>query len=209
MKKIIILSAVFFISFIIFCIIKFPASVALNLAKPYFPKQLEVGQTIGTVWQGHMMQVRFNGEQFNNVHWDIAGWSLFTGNINANIKFGNARERADISGYGDISYGLFTHNVKVSKVLVRSSVERAMQRIQLPLPVNAKGRVILKLDEFSSGAPYCDTLKGEIASPNIDVQGSNGWFNIGPLAGTLSCKSGDVAILIDPDNLAYQPKALC
>ena len=44
------------------------------------------------------------------------------------------------------------------------------------------------------------SLQGEIASPNIDVQGLNGWFNIGPLGGNLSCKSGDIAILIDPDN---------
>lgn len=200
MKKIITLSAVFLISFIVFCIIKLPAAIALDLAKPHFPKQLEVGQAVGTVWQGQLMQVRFDGEQLNNVRWDIAGWALFTGNLNTNIKFGNARERTDISGYATVSYGLFNHTLKVTDGLVRSTVERAMQRVQLPLPVTAKGRVILELDEYTSGAPYCESLIGEIASPNIDVQGLNGWFNIGPLAGKLSCKSGDVAILIDPDN---------
>ena len=149
MKKIITLSAVFLISFIVFCIIKLPASIALDIAKPYFPKQLEVGQTVGTVWQGQMMQVRFDGEQLNNVRWDIAGWKLFTGKLNANIKFGNPRERSDISGYADVSYGFFNKKVIVTDALVRSTVERAMQRVQLPLPVTAKGRVILELDEYS------------------------------------------------------------
>jgi general secretion pathway protein N len=200
MKKIITLLAVFLVSFMVFCIIQLPAAIALDVAKPYLPKKLEIGQTVGTVWQGQMMQVRFADEQLNNVHWDIAGWQLFTGKLNANVKFGNARERNDISGYADVSYGLFNNNIKVTDGLVRATVERAMQRLQLPLPVTAKGRVILELDEYSVGAPYCETLKGEIASPNIDVQGLNGWFNIGPLGGKLSCKSGGVAILIDPDN---------
>jgi general secretion pathway protein N len=38
-----------------------------------------------------MMQVRYQDEQLNNVRWDIAGWQLFTGNLNANLKFGNPR----------------------------------------------------------------------------------------------------------------------
>lgn len=200
MKKIITLSIVFLLSFIIFCFVKLPAAIALDIAKPYLPKQIEVGQAVGTVWQGQIMQARFEGEHFNNVRWDIAGWQLFTGKLNANIKFGNPREKTDISGYATLSYAIFNNTLKATNTLVRSSVERAMQQIQLPLPVTAKGRVILELEEYSSGSPYCDSLKGEIASPNIDVQGLNGWFNIGPLSGKLSCKSGDIAILIDPDN---------
>ncbi|WP_273047317.1 type II secretion system protein N [Pseudoalteromonas sp.] len=200
MKKTITLSILFLFSFIIFCIVKLPAVIALDLAKPYLPKQLEIGQTVGSIWQGQMMQVRFDGEQLNNVRWDIAGWQLFTGNLNTNLKFGDPRERSDISGYANVNYGLFNSTIKVTDGLVRSTVERAMQRIQLPLPVTAKGRVILELDEYTSGMPYCESLKGEIASPDIDVQGLNGWFNIGPLGGNLSCKSGDIAILIDPDN---------
>ena len=67
MKKIIILSIVFVISFLVFSVIKLPAAVALNFAKPYLPAQLEVGQTFGTLWQGQIMQLRFQGEQLNNV----------------------------------------------------------------------------------------------------------------------------------------------
>jgi len=189
-----------FVSFIVFCIMKLPAAIALDLAKPYLPKQLEIGQTVGSVWQGQMMQVRYQDEQLNNVRWDIAGWQLFTGNLNANLKFGNPRERSDISGYADVNYGLFNNVVKVTDGIIRSTVERAMQRIALPIPATAKGRVILELNEYTSGVPYCESLKGEIASPNIDVKGFNGWFNIGPLSGMLSCKSGDIAILVDPDN---------
>jgi len=64
-------------SFIVFSVIKLPAAVAVNLAKPYLPPQLEIGQTVGTLWQGQVMQLRFEGEQLNNVRWDISGWALF------------------------------------------------------------------------------------------------------------------------------------
>ncbi|WP_064664082.1 type II secretion system protein N [Pseudoalteromonas sp. MQS005] len=200
MKKIIILSIVFVISFLVFSVIKLPAAVALNFAKPYLPAQLEVGQTFGTLWQGQIMQLRFQGEQLNNVRWDISGWSIFKAQVNTNLRFGNPRERDDISGYADISYSLTNDELRITDTVVRSTVERAMQRIDLPLPVTAKGRVILELDEYVSGAPYCQSLQGEMASPDIDVQGLTGWFNIGDLSGKLSCKSGDVAILIEPDN---------
>lgn len=200
MKKIITLTIVFLISFIVFSVIKLPAAVALNLAKPYLPKQLETGQVFGTLWQGQLMQLRFQGEQLNNIRWDISGWSLLSGKVNANLRIGDPRERNEISGYADINYSYTSEQLKITNALLRSTVERAMQRVDLPLPVTAKGRVILELDEYTSGKPYCQALQGEIASPNIDVQGLAGWFNIGELSGQLSCKSGDVAILIEPNN---------
>ncbi|MBQ4834160.1 type II secretion system protein N [Pseudoalteromonas sp. MMG010] len=200
MKKITFLSLLFIISFTVFCIIKLPAAVVLDIAKPYFPKDLKVGTVIGTVWQGQAMQVRYDKEQLNNVRWDIAGWSLFTASLNANVKFGDPRERNDISGHGHIEFGLFNHDLKLSKAIVRGTVERALEYVQLPLPATAKGRVILTLNTFTVGNPYCSTLNGDISSPDIDVKGLNGWFNIGALSGDLSCKSGAVAIKVDPDN---------
>lgn len=201
MKKIITLSVIFVVCFIVFAVIKVPAAVAINLASPYLPKGIELGKVTGSVWQGHLSQLRFQSEEgINSINWDISGWALFLGKFKGDIKFGNARKLSDISGHGDFSYGLFNQAITLKNVALRMTVEHAMPRLQLPLPVNAKGRVIIDLDEYSSGQPYCETLKGEIASPNIDVQGLSGWFSIGPLSGNLSCKSGDVAVLVDPDN---------
>lgn len=191
---------VFIVSFIIFAVVKTPAAVAINLANGYFPKDLQIGQASGSVWQGRIMQLRFDGEQINNLSWDVSGWALFTGQLTGNLKFGNIRDTTEISGRGDFSYDLLNQSVSLTDTTLRLSVERAMQRLQLPLPINAKGRVIVDLEQYNSGEPYCDVLSGEIASPNIDVQGLSGWFSIGPLSGRLSCKSGDVAILVDPEN---------
>ncbi|MEM5552919.1 type II secretion system protein N [Pseudoalteromonas neustonica] len=200
MKKTATLIVIFIISFIVFALLKTPAAVALNLASKYVPQDVQIGKVSGTVWQGRVMQLRYQGEQINSLTWDISGWALFTGQLKGNVKFGNAREKTDISGRADFSYGLFNKAITLSDTTLRLTVERAMMRLQLPLPINAKGRVIVQLDEFSSGQPYCNALQGEISSQNIDVQGLSGWFSIGPLSGQLSCKSGDVAVLVDPDN---------
>ena len=200
MKKTAFLIVIFIFSFIVFALLKTPAAVALNLASSHLPKELEIGKVSGSVWQGRIMQLRFDGEQINNLSWDVSAWSLLTGQLSGNLKFGNIRDTSDISGRGDFSYGLLDQSIALTDATLRLSVERAMKRLQLPLPINAKGRVIVDLDEYNSGVPYCDTLTGEIASPNIDVQGLSGWFSIGPLSGQLSCKSGDIAVLVDPDN---------
>jgi general secretion pathway protein N len=200
MKKTITLSLVFVVSFIVFCVAKLPAAIALDLTKSYFPKNMKLGTVIGTVWEGQLMQLQYDNEQLNNVRWNINAWQLLSGNVDANVKFGDARDRSDISGYGRVTFNLFDQQITVNKAIVRSSVERALEHVQLPLPTTAKGRVILTLNEYVSGAPYCDVLNGDISSPNIDVQGLNGWFNIGALTGDLDCKSGDIAIAIDPEN---------
>ena len=195
-----ILIVVFFFGFIFFALLKTPAVVALNIANPYLPKDLQLGKVTGSIWQGRIMQLRFQDEQINNLNWDISGWALFTGQLKGNIKFGDPRQASELSGRGDFSYGLFDQSIALTDTTLRLSVERVMQRLQLPLPINAKGRVIVELGKYNSGAPYCETLTGEIASSNIDVQGLSGWFSIGPLSGKLSCKSGDVAVLVDPEN---------
>ncbi|MFM9500959.1 type II secretion system protein N, partial [Streptomyces galilaeus] len=76
--------------------------------------------------------------------------ALFTGQLTGNLKFGNVRDTADISGRGDFNYGLFDQTVSLTDATLRLSVERAMDRLQLPLPVKAKGRVIVDLDEYKS-----------------------------------------------------------
>ncbi|MBE0352235.1 MULTISPECIES: type II secretion system protein N [Pseudoalteromonas] len=200
MKRIILLVTVFVMCFLVFTLIKTPAAIALDLAAPHLPKQLQLGKASGSLWDGRIMQVRFDGEQLNNVRWKLSGWSLLTGKLVGTVRFGDPRDKTDISGHADFSYGLFNQAVLVKNTTLRLSVERAMARLKLPLPISAQGRVIVDLDEFSSGQPYCETLMGEIASPNIDVQGLNGWFSVGPLSGRLSCKSGDIAVLVDPEN---------
>ncbi|OHU86874.1 MULTISPECIES: type II secretion system protein N [Pseudoalteromonas] len=200
MKKTVSLILIFIVAFSLFTLYNMPASVALQLANKQIPPSLQIGAVSGTLWQGQVSEVRVSNLQLNNVRWRIDASALLMGDMQGNVRFGNAREKTEISGMGDFTLGLFDHSVSLSDASIRFSVEQAMSQVTLPLPVNAKGRVLLDIDQYQSGMPYCESLVGEIRSPGITVEGITGWFDIGQLAGGLSCKSGDISVLVDPEN---------
>ncbi|MEI5640340.1 MULTISPECIES: type II secretion system protein N [unclassified Pseudoalteromonas] len=200
MKRTLSLVIIFLIAFIIFSAFTMPAAVILQLFKGQLPANLQLGAVNGTVWQGQVSGVRFNNIQLNQVEWQLQPASLLGGNLAGRVKFGNARDSNEISGNARFSSNLFSQSLRVSNASLRFSVEQAMEQVTLPLPVDAKGRVIVNVDNYQLGQPYCEDLQGEISSPNIDVKGMNGWFSIGDLSGQLDCKSGDIAVVVDPEN---------
>ena len=200
MKNIIGLSLAFVVTFLIFTMCNMPAAVLIQLLDKHIPPTVKIGAVTGTVWQGKLNEVRMNNVQLNNVRWQLDAAALLTAKLQGKVNFGNARDKREISGKGLFSIGLTDQVVSLTNATVRFSVEQAMSQVTLPLPVQAKGRVLLDIDTFSTGQPYCHELTGEIRSPGISIQGLNGWFDIGALGGSLSCKSGDISVLVDPDN---------
>lgn len=200
MKNIMGLLLAFVLAFVVFTIYSMPAAILLQLLEKELPPTLNIGSVSGTVWQGKVSEIRVNNIQLNNVRWDVQASALLTGNLQGKINFGNARDKQEISGNGQFVVGLTNQSIELSDTTVRFSVEQAMSQVTLPLPVQAKGRVLLDIDTFNTGAPYCNALAGEIRSPGISVQGLTGWFDIGALGGSLSCKSGNISVLVDPDN---------
>ncbi|NRA80625.1 MAG: type II secretion system protein N, partial [Pseudoalteromonas sp.] len=55
MKRVILLITVFVMCFLVFTLVKTPAAVALDFAKPHLPKQLQLGKASGTLWDGRIM----------------------------------------------------------------------------------------------------------------------------------------------------------
>ncbi|MDK1288953.1 type II secretion system protein N [Pseudoalteromonas umbrosa] len=201
MKNAVSVVLAFLFAFIVFTIVSIPAPVALQLVKSHIPKDVRLGAVTGSFWEGQISGVQYQNLRFNDVKWQLNGWALFTGQVQGKLNFGNARRSDELSGRSNFAFSLFDNSVELGKTTLRFSVEQAMRQVNLPLPVDAKGRVILELDEYNSGQPYCESLKGDISSPEIQVKGMSGWFSIGDLSGLLSCKSGDIAVVVEPENL--------
>lgn len=200
MKKIISLVLVFLLAFGVFAAISMPASIVLQLSQGSLPRALAIGAVSGSVWDGRISEVRYENVQLNDVTWQLNGWGLLTGQLQGKVRFGSPRALDEISGSSNFSVSLLDQAAQLDDATLRFSVEQAMQQVTLPLPVDAKGRVILSIDEYHTGQPYCEALTGEISSPNIDIKGLSGWFSIGDMSGVLSCKSGDIAVTVDPEN---------
>ncbi|WMN58768.1 type II secretion system protein N [Pseudoalteromonas xiamenensis] len=209
MKNTLTLTLIFLVSFVLFVFWQLPATIAIQLSAPLLPPTIQFGQLSGSVWEGHVTEIRVQQMTLKNVYWDITPAALFTGRLQLNVKVGNARDKDEISGHGDIALNVFNQHVTLDDAVLRFSVEQAMGHVTLPLPVEAKGRVLLNVSHFSMGTPYCEALVGDIRTPNIDVKGLNNWFSIGELEGGLDCKSGNIAITVSPDNkLGLQADAL-
>jgi len=203
-KKTVGLTFVFLLTFIFFVLHFMPANIAVSMAKPYLPKQLSLGAVSGSLWQGSVTQLRFkdrNQEQtFNNLSWSISASSLLMINLVADIKFGNIRQKDEYSGKGTIKFGLLSKELRVSNANVRAPVSLLMAQANLPLPINAKGRITVKVKEYQLGEPYCKMLNADISTQQLQIQGLSGWFAIDELAAKGKCKSGEVTFAVSKEN---------
>jgi len=203
-KKTIGLSLVFLFAFFVFVLHLMPANVAVSIAKPYLPKQLSLGKVSGSLWQGEVSQVRFkDGKQtftFNKLSWTLSASALLTTNLVADIKFGNIRQKEEYSGKGKIKFGLLSQDLTVTNANLRAPVELLMAQANLPLPVNAKGRVTVKVKEYQLGEPYCKSLNADITTQQLQIQGLSGWFGIDEIAAQGKCKSGNIALAVNKEN---------
>lgn len=201
MKQKIYLVLLFIFSFLAFALYQLPASVAAQAVHGYLPKNVAFGSFSGSIWQGQVSEVRVDKVQVLNVHWQLEPMALMTGSLAGNLKWGNPRASEEMSGKSKFSLSLLSNEVSLNNAVLRFDVEQLMGQLNLPLPVNAAGRVIFNIDEFQSGKPYCQKIKGDVFSSNIRVEGLSGWFSIGELGADLNCKSGDLAAVVQPDNL--------
>jgi general secretion pathway protein N len=80
-KKVIIISLLAFIVFIVACL---PARVAYQL----LPQQQEFALTgiNGTVWQGKALRIKAGELVLDQITWDLGFWSLFTGKLGGYIR---------------------------------------------------------------------------------------------------------------------------
>ncbi len=200
MKKFITPFLVFLIAFTLFVLKFMPADVAFSLAKDHLPKQLKLGVVSGSLWQGEVSQLEYQKETLHKVKWDLAVLPLLTGNVAGNINFGSVRDKANISGKGLFSFGIFSKNFTLTNSRVRLPVEKILKYANLPLPVNAKGRLLANITQFDLGKPYCAQLNAKVNTQLLEIQGLSGWFAIDEIEGKLSCKSGELVVKIDKEN---------
>lgn len=201
MKQKVYLVLLFIFSFLAFSLSRLPASIAVQAAQGYLPKNVAFGNLTGSIWQGQVSEVRVNKVQIFNVRWQLEPIALLTGNLAGDLTWGNPRASEEMSGKSHFSLSLLDQHASLKDAVLRFEVEQLIGQLNLPLPVNATGRVIFNIDEYQSGKPYCQQIKGDVFSPNIRVEGLTGWFSIGELGADLNCKSGDLAAVVQPDNL--------
>ncbi|MDP5213273.1 type II secretion system protein N [Pseudoalteromonas tunicata] len=200
MKKTAILTGLFLVCWVFFIICLMPAYVVGTLAKPYLPAQLKLGEITGSIWQGQIAQLAFEQTHIQKLAWDITPTSLLLGQLNAKVTFGQAKDVAQLSGKGVVGYGIFSGALTLNNTQVRLPLADMITALKLPLPVSVKGQLIADISQYQLGAPYCNTLAGDLLTKDVSVQGFSGWFTVESLIGELNCRDGAVTLNVEPDN---------
>lgn len=77
---------------------------------------LDISGIRGTPWQGTAAQIRWQGKNFGRVQWDMQIFSLLTGKLKMDVRFGQGSEM-NLQGRGLVGYassGPFAENLLVS-----------------------------------------------------------------------------------------------
>ena len=72
--------------YLVFVVVLMPAKWAVQ----FIPKNagVEPSGVSGTIWQGQAQQLMLRGEQIDKVQWQVKPLALLTGQLAADVKFG-------------------------------------------------------------------------------------------------------------------------
>jgi general secretion pathway protein N len=186
------------VSYLLFMLILTPASWWLKLAP--LPAQLQLGAVSGTLWQGEVAGVRYQQLQFDTVRWHLNGWRLFTAKLQFDVSSGNMQNSVQPYLKGTVSYGM--GGAALHNTILKLPVAHILPLLSLPLPVDATGELVLDVQQFGQGKPWCDVLTGNASWQNARLQTPTGtWLELQSLFGQLSCASGTAVLTTDGNNV--------
>jgi len=198
MKKWFAASAIFLSSYIVFLLSTAPLTLVVNNIS--LPKNIDLQDVSGSVWQGEIAQVTINNDTIEQVNTEVSFWSLFTLAPSVKINFGDAM----LAGpEGKFTLEISSEKLALTEVQVFLSANDIANQLPLPIPVAAQGNVELYLDSIviKTGKELsCLQAKGDVSWLRagviaLDQDIKLGKFNVG-----ISCAGGNLLAKVDPKN---------
>lgn len=196
MKKTAILVFVGLLLFIVFLIAKMPANQILS--RVTLPENISVTGVSGTLWNGNATQVIYEGLQVLDVNWQLDFLPLLIGRASLNIDAGSTRDPDSIAFNGDVVVS--RSHLAINDGTLFAPTPLLLAQVQLPLPVSAKGRVKVEIDELDYAKEGCETLTGTGYWLNGEVAGLQEQIALGNFEASLHCDNGPVEVTTNPEN---------
>ena len=184
----------FVLSLLLFVLVKTPVAFVSQFVT--LPKGVAYEGLQGSLWQGEIAQVSFNKIHLSQVKWQFEPTKLLTGDLAFQIRFGQPRELAMLSGKGVVAIGLAGKSVEQAVVRVPANQAKPF----LPIPMgDIAGRVIANIDEYQFGEPICQVVQGDIGwhKAGIDIGGP---IEFGSIEAQLNCQDGKLLANFDGEN---------
>jgi general secretion pathway protein N len=195
MKKWFAYGAIFFSVYLVFLIATMPAAWVVSFVN--LPKNSQVSELSGTVWQSSAQKVRIDDVEINNVSSELSIISLLMLDPKVMLTFGGAL----VSGpEGRLTASQLLEQIKITDLDISLAADQIVQKLNLVIPVQAHDFIDVRVDEFVVGKPICEKMKGSIKWKNASVTSLSEKVKLGALSADLSCDKGALTFVIAPKN---------
>ena len=184
------------LAYVIFMAVLTPAAVWLKFLP--IPPQVQLGKVQGTLWQGQMDVLSRPPLYLTNVSWQLGFSSLWRGQLGVAVQAGDVKD--DSQPYLNLTGHIGPASYALQQATVRWPVAGIMTNMQLPMPVDASGAMVLNVKNFSKGEPYCAALDGSASWQQARLKSPIGWLDLRQIDATLSCEQGNLRLVTRPDN---------
>ncbi|MCO4321584.1 type II secretion system protein N [Aliidiomarina quisquiliarum] len=184
--------AVYFIGLIVFL----PARLVVGFAP--LPENIQLQGISGTVWNGRVDYVQFDGRALEQIEWQVFPLALLAGQIAADVRIA-ATEANPITGSSHIQAGLFS-SVRVENARFNAELGKLSAWLDIPNLVPLQGDVVLGITEFELGNPVCSSLDSRVGVYAVKTRIGRQWHSLGDFAMQLGCEEGWASVQVNPEN---------
>jgi len=195
MKKWFAYGSVFFSLYLVFLIATIPATWLVSFIN--LPKNSQISELTGTVWQSNAKQLSIDDIQINNVTSELSLLSLLTLDPKTEVTFGGTL----VSGpEGKLTISQMFEQVKITDLAINLATSQISEKLNLAIPVKAHNFVDIKIDEFILGKPVCEQMSGSVQWQKASITALSETVNLGSLSADLACEKGALTFTIAPKN---------
>lgn len=177
--------------YLAFLVATLPANFAMRFVA--LPKGLSLGGVSGSVWQGNVNSVAFEGRQLDSLKWDLSPWRLFLGQVQVDLSLGERNTPINARGLLRASFsGLY-----VEAFRFEAPIPLLLGQKKLPFRTQVSGDMSVLINEFDSAEPWCETLSGTAIINQANVKNQFGDYPLGDVSFALTCVNGDIELKTD------------
>ncbi len=198
MKRSLKLAVVGCVAYLLFMVALAPASWWLKLAP--LPAGLQLGPVSGTLWRGEVQAIAYKDWVLPTLQWQLQPWSLVL--LTAKLQFDAGSLQQNTQPYLQGSLQANLAGWQLQDLLVKTPVAPLVPLLQLPLPVQAGGDLLLEFTTLKLTAQGCQQLAGQASWLNASLQPPTGtWLDLQQIHASLSCEDGQPVLITDPANV--------
>lgn len=185
-------------AFVIFFVAYAPATLIYR----FIPSNANIAivQPSGTLFNGKMASIGYNGIFLKNFSWQLSPIALFMGKATLDINGGDLRNAQHAYADGQVSVSLLnTSHVSASDLTLMLPIKSILAQMKLPVQITAQGRIRVDLAEADI-KQACRQLVGTGNWSNASIALNNQSVSLGDFLAEVSCEEGGFAAQVGGDN---------